>query len=115
MHVEKFFARNLGGLIRARSCSGPAREGNSRKPSMDADEKSDEAVVPRKRSNKGRQLPAEVVEGRASSKGNSRQAAVVRTLSRSYHVDPNAGCASSAERDKPLLAKRLTRGRSPVR
>jgi hypothetical protein len=49
---------------------------------MDAGEKSDEAIVPRKRSNKGRQLPAEVVEGRASPKGNSRQAAVVRTLSR---------------------------------
>jgi hypothetical protein len=38
--------------------------------------------TPRKRPNKGRQLPAEVVEGRASPKGNSRQAAVVRTLSR---------------------------------
>src|SRR5712664_3344574 len=62
--------------------SGPAREGNSRTPSMDADEKSDEAVVPTKRPNKGRQLPAEVVEGRASPEGNSRQAAVVRTLSR---------------------------------
>src|SRR4249920_2867474 len=49
---------------------------------MYAGEKSDEVVVPRKRPNKGRQLPAEVVEGRASPKGNSRQAAVVRTLSR---------------------------------
>src|SRR5882672_9313308 len=64
------------------TCAGPAREGNSRTPSMYADEKSDEAVVPRKRPNKGRQLPAEVVEGRASPEGNSRQAAVVRTLSR---------------------------------
>ena len=82
VHVEKFFARNLGGLTRARTCAGPAREGNSRTPSMYADEKSDEVVVPRKRPNKGRQLPAEVVEGRASPKGNSRQAAVVRTLSR---------------------------------
>src|SRR5260370_514127 len=81
-HVEKFFVRNLGGLTRARTCAGPAREGNSRTPSMYADEKSDEAVVPRKRPNKGRQLPAEVVEGRASPEGNSRQAAVVRTLSR---------------------------------
>jgi hypothetical protein len=35
-----------------------------------------------KRPNKGRQLPAEVVEGRASPKGKSRQPAVVRTLSR---------------------------------
>jgi len=46
------------------------------------DEKSDEAIVPMKRSNKGRQLPAEVVEGRASPKGNSRQTAVARTQSR---------------------------------
>src|SRR5258705_8953028 len=81
-HVVKFFVRNLGGLTRARTCAGPAREGRSRTPSMYADEKSDEVVVPRKRSNKGRQLPAEVVEGRASPEGNSRQAAVVRTLSR---------------------------------
>jgi hypothetical protein len=80
--VEKFFARNLGGLTRARTGAGPAREGRSRTPSMYAGEKSDEAIVPRKRSNKGRQLPAEVVEGRASPKGNSRQAAVVRTQSR---------------------------------
>ena len=82
MHVEKFFARNLGGLIRARTCAGPAREGKSRTPSMYAGEKSDEVVVPRKRPNKGRQLPAEVVEGRASPNGKSRQPAVVRTLSR---------------------------------
>jgi len=41
VHVEKFFARNLGGLIRARTCAGPAREGKSRTPSMYAGEKSD--------------------------------------------------------------------------
>jgi len=49
---------------------------------MHVDEKSDGATVPRKRPNKGRQLPAEVVEGRASRKGNSWQTAVARTLSR---------------------------------
>ena len=49
---------------------------------MNADEESDEAILPMKRPNKGRQLPAEVVEGRASPEGNSRQAAVARTLSR---------------------------------
>src|SRR5260370_20357095 len=81
-HVEKFFVRNLGGLTRARTCAGPAREGRSRTPSMYADEKPDEVVVPRKRSNKGKQLTAEVVDGRGSPEGNSRQAAVVRTLSR---------------------------------
>src|SRR6202047_1011440 len=120
-HVEKFFARNLGGLIRARTGAGPAREGRSRTPSMYAGEKSDEVVVPRKRPNKGRQLPAEVVEGRASPEGNSRQAAVVRTLSRvttsirlaavrrnacgfkprATDVRPEGGarCVSSARRD----------------
>src|SRR5262245_65813750 len=69
VHVEKFFARNLGGLTRARTCAGPAREGNSRTPSMYADEKSDEAVVPRKRPNKGRQLPAESRGGKGLTRG----------------------------------------------
>src|SRR5215475_7316222 len=95
VHVEKFFARNLGGLTRARTCTGPAREGNSRTPSMHVDEKSDEAILPRKRPNKGWRHPAEAVEGRASPKGNSRQAAVVRTLRRVCHVDPIGGCARS--------------------
>ena len=62
--------------------SGRLGKATSRTPSMHVDEKSDEATVPRKRPNKGRQLPAEVVEGRVSPKGNSRQTAVVRTLSR---------------------------------
>ena len=44
----------------------------SRTPSMYVDEKSDEAIVLAKRPNKGRQFPAEVVEGRASPKGSSR-------------------------------------------
>ena len=51
------------------------RAGSGRRqatPSMYVDEKSDEAIVLAKRLNKGRQLPAEVVEGRASPKGNSR-------------------------------------------
>jgi hypothetical protein len=52
----------------------PGRPGKatSRTPGMYVDEKSDEAIVLAKRPNKGRQLPAEVVEGRASPKGNSR-------------------------------------------
>ncbi len=104
VHVEKFFARNLGGLTRARTCAGPAREGKSRTPSMYADEKSDEVVVPRKRPNKGRQLPAEVVEGRASPEGNSRQAAVRNACGfkpRATDVRPEGGprCVSSARRD----------------
>ena len=97
VHVEKFFARNLGGLIRARTCAGPAREGNSRTPSMYADEKSDEVVVPRKRPNKGRQ------------KADSRPWYVATRLNVSANglnpfatdVRPEGGarCVSSARRD----------------
>ena len=73
VHVEKFFARNLGGLIHARTrVPGRLGKATSRTPSMYVDEKSDEAIVLAKRLNKGRQLPAEVVGGRASPKGNSR-------------------------------------------
>ena len=73
VHVEKFFARNLGGLIHARTgVPGRLGKATSRTSSMYVDEKSDEAIVLTKRLNKGRRLPAEVVEGRASPKGNSR-------------------------------------------
>jgi hypothetical protein len=67
VHVETFFARNLGGLIHART-GVPGRLGKaiSRTPSMYVDENTCEVL------NKGRQLPAEVVEGRASLKGNNR-------------------------------------------
>jgi hypothetical protein len=51
-----------------------------------------------KRPNKGRQLLAEVVEGRASPKGNSRQAAVVSDTEPSCHVDPIGGCAPERTR-----------------
>ena len=117
MHVGKFFARNLGGLIRARTCAGPAREGNSRTPSMYADEKSDEAIVPSKRPNKGRQLPAEVVEGRASPEGNSRQAAVVRTARAGSALSRVATSTRLAvvRRSAAVARRRLTRGKSPVR
>jgi RNA-directed DNA polymerase len=50
--------------------------------SMHADEDSDEVVVPTKRSNKEDLSLAEIVEGRASPKGNGSQPAAVRTLSR---------------------------------
>ena len=57
----------------ARTCV-PGRLGKAirRTSSVYVDEKSDEAIVLAKQPNKGRQLPAEVVEGRASPKGNSR-------------------------------------------
>ncbi len=55
MHVETFFARNLGGLIHAWTrVPGRLGKAKSRTPSMDVNEKSDEAIVPAKRLNKGR-------------------------------------------------------------
>jgi hypothetical protein len=61
VHVEKFFTRNLGGLIHARTrVPGRLGKATSRTPSMYVDKKSDEAIVLAKRLNKGRQLPAEV-------------------------------------------------------
>ncbi len=98
VHVEKFFARNLGGLTRARTCAGPAREGNSRTPSMYADEKSDEAILPRKRPNKGWRHLAEVVEGRASPKGKQPTGGRGSDSAPSCHVDPIGGCARRCRR-----------------
>jgi hypothetical protein len=68
--------RSLFGTWEVSSMPGqyvPDRLGKarSRTPSMHVDEKSDEAIVLRKRSNKRRQLLAEIVEGRASPEGNS--------------------------------------------
>ena len=63
-------------------CSGRFRKATSRTLNMHASEKSDRAIVPKKRPNNGRRLPAENVEGRAWPKGNSRRAAAVRTQSR---------------------------------
>jgi hypothetical protein len=72
VHVETF-ARNLGGIIHARPrVPGRLGKATSRTPSLYVDEKSDEAIVLAKRLNKGRQLSAEVVEGRASPKGIRR-------------------------------------------
>jgi hypothetical protein len=46
VHVEKFFARNLGGLIHTRTrVPGWLGKATSRTPSMYVDEKSDEAIV----------------------------------------------------------------------
>jgi hypothetical protein len=46
VHVEKFFARNLGGLIHARTrVPGRLGKATSRTSSMYVDEKSDEAIV----------------------------------------------------------------------
>src|SRR5215475_14695465 len=109
VHVETFFVRNLGGLIHARTCV-PGRLGKaiSRTPSMHVDEKSDEAILPSKRPNRGWRHPAEAVEGRASPKGNSRQAAVVRTLCRVATSIRLAAVRGVAGGSTPLASRRST-------
>ena len=52
-----------------------------RNPAIDADEKSDTLVVPKKLPNKGAN-PAEVVEGRGVAEGNAGEAPTHRTQSR---------------------------------
>src|SRR6267378_8571623 len=101
-HVVKFFVRNLGGLTRARTCAGPAREGRSRTPSMYADEKSDEVVVPMKRSNNEGVSSAETVEGRTSPKGNGGQTAAARTLRRDTASNGLAAVRQAARQSKTV-------------
>jgi len=69
---------------------------------MHADEKSDEVVVPRKRPNKGRQLPAEVVEGRTSPEGNGGETAAARTLRRDTASIGLAGVRRAARQSKSV-------------
>ena len=56
-------------------------------------EKSDCAVVPGNRPNKGGQLPAEAGEGRVQLEGNIVQAHMLLTLSRDMHVPAFGRCA----------------------
>jgi group II intron reverse transcriptase/maturase len=58
---------------------GGAGKGN-RNPAIDADEKSDAPIVPKKPPNKGK--PAEVVEGRGAAEGNADESPACRTPSR---------------------------------
>jgi hypothetical protein len=79
MHAETSFVGTWEISFVPEPWFGPVQEGESRTLNMHAGEKSDRAIVPRKRPNKGRRLPAEDVEGRARPKGNSRHWAAVRT------------------------------------
>ncbi len=66
------------------------------RPSHDAKgalEKSDCAVLPVNRPNKGRQLSAEVGEGRVQLKENIAQSRMLLTLSRNMHVPAFGRCA----------------------
>ena len=74
--------------------------------------KSDEAIVPLKAANKGAQAPAESPEGRASTKGNSRDQSTHRTQGRD-------GVSQAVERDTASCNTRglpsTTQGRSRMR
>jgi RNA-directed DNA polymerase len=80
--------------------AGPVHAGESRTMDTDADEKSDEGVVLKKRSNKGRRLSAEVVEGRTSPEGNAGQAAAIRTQCRVAASNGLAGVRQAARTRK---------------
>ena len=69
---------------------------------MHVGEKSDWAIVPKKRPNNGRRLPAEDVEGRARPKGNSRQAAAAWTQSRGTASIRMAVVRQVMSKTKPL-------------
>src|SRR4249920_287510 len=103
VHVEKFFARNLG---RPHPCPAgharPAHEGESRTMSMYADEESDEGVVPMKRSNNEGVSSAETVEGRTSPKGNGGQTAAARTLRRDTASNGLAAVRQAARQSKTV-------------
>src|SRR5450755_2762769 len=103
VHVEKFFARNLGGLIRVRQ-GMPDRlmKAKSRTMSMHADEESDEGVVPMKRSNNEGVSSAETVEGRTSPKGNGGQTAAARTQRRDTASSGLAAVRQAARQSKTL-------------
>src|SRR3981189_1255032 len=66
--------------------------------SLYVEEKSDEAIVLAKRLNKGRQLPAEVVEGRASPKGEQPLGGRGSDTEPKCRVDPNNGCGGGGQR-----------------
>ncbi len=85
---------------------GRFRKAKSRTLNMYAGEKSDRAIVLKKHPNKGRQLLAEDVEGRARPKGNNRRAAAVRTQSRGTASIRLAVVRRAMSASKPL--KRLT-------
>ena len=70
MHVEKFFARNLGGLIHARTrVPGRLGKATSRTPSMYVDEKSDEAIVPAEATEQGEATPGGSRGGKGLTQG----------------------------------------------
>ena len=92
--------RDLGDLHSAPAVEPvPQREGEP-KPEMNGVKKSDRAILPSKRANKGTGVPAEPVEGRASAKENPRSESTRRTQSRES-VTQAAGRIRQAATRKP--------------
>jgi hypothetical protein len=75
------------------SCEGRSVKAQSRTTDMYVLEKSDCAVVPVNRPNKGGQLPVEVGEGRVQLEENIIQAYMLLTLSRNMHDPASGRCA----------------------
>src|SRR5262252_2834991 len=96
VHVEKFFARNLGGLTRARTRAGPAREGRSRTPSMYADEKSDEVVVTEEAIEQRKATSGGGRGGKGLTRGEQPTGGRGSDTEPRCHVDPSSGCAPGA-------------------
>jgi RNA-directed DNA polymerase len=87
-------------LVSGRSEDGPAGEGASRKASMNASGKSDKAVVPAKRPNKGEEFLAEGVEGRVLTKGNTGEERTRRTPGRESVSPELQRVREAARKDK---------------
>jgi len=84
MHVRNLPAREPGDLQGAHVDGDVGRVGKamSRKPTMNASEKSDGLVVPTKSPNDAGSSAEEVMEGRSPAKGNTMEPNAPRTQSR---------------------------------
>jgi RNA-directed DNA polymerase len=99
--VETFFDRNLGDLTYARAgIPGPAGKGERRTVNAHVSEKSDKAILPMKRPNKGDKSPAEALEGRTLVNGDSVETTTVRTQSRVAASSGLDAVGNVARRDK---------------
>lgn len=99
MHVETFFARNLGDLIHARTrVPGRLGKATSRTPSMYVDEKSDEAIVTCEATEQKEATPGGSRGGKGLTQGEQPLGGRGSDTEPKYRVDPNNGCAPGDER-----------------
>jgi hypothetical protein len=91
--------------------AGRSGKASGQKPGMNDMGKSDEPIVPMKRSNKAARVAAEIVEGRGEAKGNAAKRNADRTQSRSSPARNELDRVR--RRDDRFYAK--TRGGSRVR